>query len=322
MRSGHELGLVMPANQHSQSSATKSQQRRTRGNLSLPGLAAFAAVLALLPIQAAFAASTVNVLYAGSLVNLMEHGVGPAFDKATGSQFQGYAGGSVGLANQIKGKLRRGDVFISANPKVNTGLMGAANGDWVSWYVAFAQSPLVIGYSASSKFAADFKAKPWYQVLTEPGIKIGRTDPKLDPKGALTLTLMKQAEAFYHSPGLAQKALGAPDNPAQVLPEETLVGRLQSGQLDAGFFYSTETADAKIPALGLPPEITPKAVYTVTVLHNAPNAAGADQFVAYLLGSDGQNLLKEHGLTLQKMTVSGDASAVPSDIKAIVDKAK
>jgi molybdate/tungstate transport system substrate-binding protein len=296
--------------------------RSARNKLLLPGAVLIATILPLLPLQSANAAGAVNVLYAGSLVNLMEHGVGPAFDKATGNQFQGYGGGSVGLANQIKGKLRKGDVFISANPKVNTSLMGDANGNWVSWYVSFAQSPLVIGYSASSKFAADFKSKPWYQVLQEPGIKIGRTDPKLDPKGALTLTLMKQAETFYKSPGLSEKVLGAPDNPAQVLPEETLVGRLQSGQLDVGFFYSTETSDAKIPALALPPEIAPKAVYTVTILHDAPNAAGADQFVAYLLGSDGQNLLKEHGLTLQKMSVSGDASAVPSDIKAIVDKAK
>lgn len=280
-----------------------------------------AATLAL-PAHAAFAAGTVNVVYAGSLVNLMEHGVGPAFDKATGDQFQGYAGGSVGLANQIKGKLRKGDVFISANPKVNTTLMGAANGDWVKWYVAFAQSPLVIGYNASSKFAADFKSKPWYQVLLEPGIKIGRTDAKLDPKGALTVALMKQAETFYKSPGLAEKVLGAPDNPAQVLPEETLVGRLQSGQLDVGFFYSTETSDAKIPALNLPPEIAPKAVYTVTTLRDAPNADGADKFVAFLLGPGGRDLLKEHGLTLQKMDVSGDATAVPQDIKAIVDKAK
>ena len=290
--------------------------------LKWPAAALIAAALSLLTIPTADAAGTVNVLYAGSLVNLMEHGVGPAFDKATGNQFQGYAGGSAGLANQIKGKLRHGDVFISASPKVNTNLMGAANGNWVSWYVTFAQSPLVIGYNASSKFAADFKTKPWYQVLMEPGIKIGRTDPKLDPKGALTLTLMKQAETFYKSPGLSEKVLGAPENPAQVLPEETLVGRLQSGQLDVGFFYSTETADAKIPAVTLPPAIAPKAVYTVTVLHDAPNAAGADQFVAYLLGSDGQSLLKEHGLTLQKMAISGDASAVPQDIKTIVDKAK
>jgi molybdate/tungstate transport system substrate-binding protein len=162
------------------------------------------------------AAGTVNVLYAGSLVNVMEHGFAPAFDRATGDQFQGFAGGSNGLANQIKGRLRRGDVFISANPNVNSGLMGASNGDWVNWYVSFAQSPLVIGYNPSSRFAADFKSKPWYQVLQEPGIRIGRTDPKLDPKGALTLQLMREAEMFYKSPGLSERVLGAPDNPAQV----------------------------------------------------------------------------------------------------------
>ncbi len=296
--------------------------RLVRKELLLPGAVLAATGLALLPIQSANAAGTVNVLYAGSLVNLMEHGVGPAFDKATGDHFQGYAGGSVGLANQLKGKLRKGDVFISANPKVNTGLMGAANGDWVKWYISFAESPLVIGYNASSKFAADFKTKPWYQVLLEPGIKIGRTDAKLDPKGALTVALMKQAETYYKSPGLAQKVLGAPDNPAQVLPEETLVGRLQSGQIDVGFFYSTETSDAKIPALSLPPQIAPKAVYTVTILRDAPNADGADQFVAFLLGPGGRDLLKQHGLTLQKIAASGDAAAIPQGIKAMVDKAK
>ena len=296
--------------------------RELQCKFMLPRLTALAAALALLPITAASAAGIVNVLYAGSLVNLMEHGVGPSFDKATGNRFQGYAGGSVGLANQIKGKLRKGDIFISANPKVNASLMGAANGDWVNWYVSFAKSALVIGYNASSEFATDFKTKPWYQVLLEPGIRIGRTDPKLDPKGALTLALMQQAETFYKSPGLSQKVLGAPNNPAQVLPEETLVGRLQSGQLDAGFFYSTETSDARIPALDLPPEITPKAVYSVTILREALNGAGADQFVAYLLGNAGQNLLKKHGLTLQKMTLSGDANAVPQDIKSVVDKAK
>src|SRR5580698_1428003 len=101
--------------------------------------------------------TTVNVLYAGSLVNLMERSVGPAFEKETGLHFQGYAAGSNKIANEIKGKLRRGDVFISASPKVNTSLMGAANGDHVTWYVTFAESPLMIGYNPRSKFAADFK---------------------------------------------------------------------------------------------------------------------------------------------------------------------
>ena len=281
------------------------------------GVALLAAGLVLSSAPAS-AAGKVNVLYAGSLVNLMEHGIGPAFDKASGDTFQGFAGGSNKVANEIKGKLRQGDVFVSANPKVNDSLMGAANGDWVSWYVTFAQSPVVIGYSASSKFAADLKSKPWYQVLEEPGIKIGRTDPKLDPKGALTVRLMKQAETFYKSPGLAEKIIGAPDNPAQVLPEETLVGRLQSGQLDVGFFYSTETADAKIPSIALPPAITPKAVYTVTVLHDAPNAEGAENFVGFFLGPDGEKIMKEHGLDVQKLTLSGDAAGLPKDVKALL----
>jgi molybdate/tungstate transport system substrate-binding protein len=270
----------------------------------------------------AVAAGPVNVLYAGSLVNLMEHDIGPAFNKATGNTFQGFAGGSGLLANQIKGKLRHGDVFVSASPKVNANLKGSANGDWVSWYIGFAQSPLVIGYNPNSRFAADFKSKPWYQVLTEPGIRIGRTDPKLDPKGALTLALMKHAEAKYNIAGLSQKVLGAPENPAQVLPEETLVGRLQSGQLDVGFFYSTETSDAKIPAIALPADVTPKASYTVTILRDPPNPAGAEQFVTFLLGPEGQKLMKEHGLAVKKPTLSGDATRVPAKVRALVEMAK
>ena len=297
--------------------AIKTARRPCRRSL-LCGAVLLAAGLSLLPVPAAFAAGKVSVLYAGSLVNLMEHGVGPAFDKASGDSFEGFAGGSSGLANQIKGKLRPGDVFVSASPKVNDNLMGAANGDWVSLYITFAQSPLVIGYNASSQFAADLKSKPWYQVLQEPGIRLGRTDPKLDPKGALTVTLMKQAEAFYKSPGLSETIIGAPDNTAQVLPEETLVGRLQSGQLDAGFFYSTETADAGIPAIALPAEVALKAVYTVTILHNAPNADGAGKFLAFLLGPGGQSVMKAHGLDVQKPTLTGAAASVPKDVQALL----
>ena len=260
------------------------------------------------------AAADVNVLYAGSLVNLMEHGIGPAFDKASGDSFRGFGGGSNGLANQIKGKLRRADVFISANPKVNDTLMTPANGDWVTWYVTFAQSPLVIGYSPSSKFAAELKTKPWYEVLREPGIKIGRTDAKLDPKGALTLQLLDKAEQVYHQPGLAQEVLGAPDNPEQVRPEENLVGRLQSGQVDVGFFYSTETSDLKISAIPLPPEVALSAVYTVTVVRDAADPAASAKFVDFLLSAPGQEVMKEHGLDVVTPTVTGDASKVPAAI--------
>jgi molybdate/tungstate transport system substrate-binding protein len=274
----------------------------------------------LLPLPAlaparAKAAGTVNVLYAGSLVNLMEHAVGPAFGKATGDTFQGFAGGSNGLANQIKGKLRRGDVFISANPAVNDSLMGTANGDWVSWYITFAQSPLLLGYNPASRFAADLKSKPWYEVLQEPGIRIGRTDPKLDPKGALTVQLVDRASQVYKLPGLTEKVLGAADNPAQVQPEENLVGRLQSGQLDVGFFYSTETSDLHIPAITLPAEVALSAHYTVSILHDAPNQAGAAGFVAYLLGPQGRKVMRDHGLDVVTPAASGNLAMIPAVVK-------
>ncbi|QGZ63804.1 extracellular solute-binding protein [Paraburkholderia acidisoli] len=264
----------------------------------------------------------VNVLYAGSLVNLMEKSVGPAFEKETGLHFKGYAAGSNKIANEVKGKLRRGDVFISASPKVNASLMGEANGNHVSWYVNFAESPLLIGYNPKSRFAGDFKTKKWDQVLQEPGIRLGRTDPKLDPKGAFTVELMTKAAQAYNQPDLVQKVLGAPENPEQVLPEETLVGRLQSGQLDAGFFYSTETSDLKIPAIHPAPELKIKANYTLTILNDAPNNAGAARFVNFLLSAEGRKLLAQHGVDVTRPSVNGQASAIPPSVQAVVDAAQ
>jgi molybdate transport system substrate-binding protein len=285
--------------------------------LTLLGVLALAVALAGANRRAT-AGEPLNVLYAGSLVQLMENGVRPAFDSASGDHFQGFAGGSKQLAREIASRLRPADVFVSSNPKVNAALTGAAHGAWESWYVAFAQSPLVIGYSRVSRYAADFGRKPWYRVLLEPGIRIGRTDPQLDPKGALTLRLLQRAETFYHLPGLTQRVLGAPENPAQVLPEDALVGRLQTGLVDAGFFYSTETADADIPTVTLPAAIAPKAVYTVTILRDAPHPAAAARFVAFLLGPSGRQALVKFGLTPRKLTLVGAAAAAPQRIQALV----
>ena len=283
---------------------------------------ACAPLCALLLSSAAASADSINVLYAGSLANLMEHGVGPALDKATGDKVLGFAGGSNGLANQIKGRLRRGDVFISANPKVNDDLTGAKNGDWVSWYVTFAKSPLVIGYNPASRFAADLRTKPWYDVLQEPGIKIGRTDPKLDPKGALTIQLLNHAEQIEKLPGLSKRILGAPNNPAQVLPEENLVGRLQSGEIDVGFFYSTETSDLKIPAISFPANVALNAAYTVTILHNAASPAGAARFIDFLLGPGGRSVMQDHGLDVVRPSISGAANESPASIRAEINSEK
>ena len=125
----HRLGQTLSAD--GREAAVGTEARWSGGILAI----AAGLLAASLSTPAALAAGRVDVLYAGSLVNQMKRGIEPAFDKATGDEFQGYAGGSFGLANQIKGNLRQSDVLISASPTVNDNLMGAANGDRVSWYV-------------------------------------------------------------------------------------------------------------------------------------------------------------------------------------------
>lgn len=255
----------------------------------------------------------VNVLYAGSLVDLMENSLGPHFDKATRDQFQGFSNGSDALASEIKGETQKGDVFISASPSVNAELQGAANGNWVSWYATFASAPLVIGYNPHSKFAADLKSKPWYQVITQPGFKLGVTDPKTDPKGKLAQQALAEAATTYHDPGLPAAA----KRNTTVLPETELVGRLEAGQIDAGFFYSNEATEQKIPTISLGP-VHLAATYTVTVLNKAPDPAPAAAFVQYLLSPAGQALLKKDGLTTMPPTLSGNPADVPPVLKSVL----
>ena len=292
---------------------------------------------------------TVSVAYAASLSNIFENAVKSAFDQSTGYTYQGEAKGSSALVNEIKGKLSFPDVFVSANPKLNAQLMGAANGNYASWYLDFARAEMVIGYNPNSKFAADFQAaangtKQWYQVLEEPGLRLGRTDPLLDPKGVNTIYTLELAAAYYNQPGLTQKILGSDENTSQIFPEEELLSRLGAGQLDAGFFYINEVRGPNIPYISLPDQVNlgnptmaaqyatatwtnPKTnlvskgapiVYTVTVLNTAKNKAGGIAFANFLLSSQGQSLLQGQGVLTTPLTAGGDATAIPQQLQQYI----
>lgn len=264
-----------------------------------------------LAATAAKSSGTVRVLYAGSLEAVMNSSIAPAFHKATGYTFSGYPAGSKELASEIKGKVRQGDVFVSASPKVDATLEGRKNGNWISWYAPFASTRLVLGYNRNSAFAGDLSTKPWYQVIAEPGFRLGFTDPTLDPKGVLAVAALDAAAKKYNEPALTQIATDQND----YFPEEDLVGRLQSGQLDAGFFYTVEASAAKIPTVSLG-SIDETATYTITALNNAPNTAGAEAFVKFLLSSHGQRLLKKVGLTYVRPVASG--KGVPYLLNSVI----
>lgn len=287
-------------------------------------LAAGAVALAIylggaLPVQAAprlardAASGTVSTLFAGSLLNYMEHDFGPSFGKATGYGYKGFGGGSTEVANQIKGGVREGDVFISAASAADNLLEGSANGDWVSWYTTFASSPLMLAYDPSSSVGEQIaQGKPWYEAIAEPGILVGRTDPKLDPKGILTVEAVEGAARKLRRPALA-RALGS----FPVYPETALVARLQAGQLDAGFFYAVEASSAHLRTVPLTP-VYKYANYTVTILNRAPNPSGAAALVRYLLNAQRKYTLKKNGLVALKPHFSGRKSAVPPSLRKLV----
>lgn len=248
----------------------------------------------------------VRVLYAASLTQLFERQIGPAFTRHSGYSYQGYAGGSEALAAEVRGRVLPGDVFVSASPAVNDSLMPR----WVSFYVQFARVSLVVAYNPKSRFVADFAHLPWYRVLAMPGIRVGRTDPRLDPKGALTLTALRRAAVAYHDPQLPTRVLAR----SEVFPEEELLGRLDAGQLDAGFFYTDEAVAQHLPTVGLGLGMV-SATFTVTVLRGAPDPAGAAAFVNYLLGPLGRAALRSAGFSVLPVTVFGTRSAVPAALR-------
>ena len=278
------------------------------------------AMALLIPVPTAASASPsgsgpVDVLSAGSLQDLMQTDVGPAFEQATGYTLNNTSMGSMALATGIKGGTLQGDVFISASPSVNSTLEGSANGDWVSWYATFGSSPLVLGYNPSSKFAVALKTKPWYDVIDQPGFLTGRTDPATDPKGVLAVTALDQAAKTHHIPALTTIA----SSTSNVYPETSLVGQLQAGQLDAGFFYGVEAAASSIKTVPLTGTHL-AGVYTITVLNRAPHEAAARAFVAFLLGKNGRSILEKNGIVaITPPKVSGKSS-VPKGLTVLLSQ--
>ncbi|HVA33463.1 MAG TPA: extracellular solute-binding protein [Candidatus Baltobacteraceae bacterium] len=242
-----------------------------------------------------------TVLYAGSLVTPMEGPIRAAL-RARGLNLQGEPGGSKKLANFILAGVRSPDAFISADPAIVTALGGR-----VASSVAFARTSLGIAWSRRSPFARvlDRVAAgklPLIDALATPGLRIGRTDPLLDPKGVDTV------EAFEALAGSSaeRRLLGSDENPDQIFPEEDLLARIETGQIDVGFFYRTEAIARNLPFVPLPPVRDSTATYTLAIMKDAPHPANARVFADFLLGDGGRKLLERAGLQYLKPVTPAD----------------
>jgi molybdate/tungstate transport system substrate-binding protein len=216
---------------------------------------------------------------------LREHGI----------DLQSEPGGSKELANLIVAGVRSPDVFISVNPKLVTGL-----GDRVASATTFAGTSLGIAWSPSSKYASLFDGvtagtASLQQALQTPGLKIGRTDPKLDPKGSYTV----EGVTMWLGRDGEQRLLGGDENPTQIFPEEDLLARIDTGEADVGFFYRTEAIARGYRFVPLPgaAALTDRITYTLAVMKAAAHPDAAHAFADFILTGLGRTILERAGLT-------------------------
>lgn len=295
-------------------------------------LALLAALAWIAAAQASAAPNALTVAYAGSMGVAMDRALGPAFAAANGVAFRGIGRGSWGLARLLAGKQMRADVFVSVTPGpmrllIERGLIKRA--------VPVASTQMVIAYSPKSRYAKQFAAaaqgrRPWYEVLEQPGVRFGRTDPAVDPQGRNAVFMLMLAERYYARPGLAEAILRGNRNPRQIFTETSLLSRLEAGQVDATAAYLSAVISHRLPYIKLPDAInlgdprysaawydkvefritrpdgaratlrTQPLVFYAGVLDNARNPAAARRFIAFLQSAEGRKLLREKGYSRPK----------------------
>jgi molybdate/tungstate transport system substrate-binding protein len=289
----------------------------------------------------------VFIMYAGSLVKTFESTIGPSFQKDTGYIYVGEGKGSVQLANMIVDKQRDPGVFVSAGTIPVMRLMNHSP-PLAHWLVKFASAEMVIAYTPNSPFFNELERArkgeiPWYEVLSEDGLKFRRTDPELDPKGYYMIMVAQLANMYYNDSTIRDRILGQDRNPAQLLPEESLMTTLEQGQIDASATYKHEAVARGLPYITLPREINlgdPKFSnfynqasyalgegqivrgdtidFSLTIPETNKNVDGSISFVKFLLSEKGISILEKYGLNPIKAVGEGEVEKIPPAIKELL----
>jgi molybdate/tungstate transport system substrate-binding protein len=292
---------------------------------------------------------TVSVAYASSLEYLNEKVVGPAFEKAEGYKYSGTGAASGTLSSEIAAKEITPNVFESVGADNITPLQPK----FTTWYVPYAGTQMVVAYNPKSKYASQFQAfangtKPLsglFTLLETPGLKLGRTDPNIDPQGRDFIEMLELAQSYYHLPSdTVAKILGTSDfgsaSSSQIYAESSLDSTLQSGQLDASSAFITQAIELHLSYIKLPAAISlasaadaaayGKATVTITVSGAKTTKSGSPQvidltiigkptpaaiaFVKYTLSKAGLAEYKAGGFALFTPVASG--TGVPAAVQS------
>ena len=275
--------------------------------------------------------AVLDVAYAGSMGSMMEGPLKRSVAQSLKLDMHGRAQGSSALAQLIVGGSIRPDVFLPVTPGPMLTVLRAGKAETAQ---PVAHTEMVIAYSPKSRFASRLEAAGkgnanWWEILQEPGLRFGRTDPVGDPQGRNIIFTVMLAAKVYKQPDLVEKILGPTINEKQIFTEPTVQARLQSGELDAASAYKIQPGPFNLPYITLPkeinlsgqnvhadhPEVTLSVggktynpeplIYYAAVLKDAPNPKGAAAFANWLKGDEAQAIFRRF-----YYDPPGDASAL------------
>ncbi len=256
------------------------------------------------------------------------------------------AAGSRTCARKIVDLEKPCDVMASADYSVIDNLLIPG---YASWNISFATNEMAIMYRPDSRFSNEINGKNWYRILLRDGVSYGHSDPDTDPCGYRTLLVWQLAEHYYKRAGLYRK-LQAYCPRRNIRPKETdLIALLESGELDYLFIYRSVCEQHGMPFVKLPDQINLKSakfaefykkakveisgrrpgehitrygkpmVYGITVCKNAPNRHAAELFVAFVIGPEGQEIMRRNGQPpLSPPVASGKVDRLPPVIRELV----
>lgn len=260
---------------------------------------------------ASTAETTLTVFAAASLTNAFNE-IGAAFSVAhPGTAVVFNFAGSNQLATQIRAGAPA-DLFASANAtQMNVAI---ESGRIVTGTQrTFVRNRLVVVMPSDNPAGLTTR-----QDLAKPGVKVIFATKEV-PVGQYALAYLDKAEtdgslgAGYKAAVLAN-VVSYEENVRAVLTKVTL------GEADAGIVYTSDVAanQGEVGTITIPDNLNSIASYPIAPLNDSANLELAQQFMAYVLAPEGQQVLVKYGF----ISAVGDANGVaPVEVAGLVDNA-
>jgi len=173
------------------------------------------------------------------------------------------AAGSRACARKITDIGKPADVMASAAYKVIDNLLIP---EYAKFNAQFVTNEMAIAYTDKSKYANEINEKNWTEIFLREGVKVGHSNPNLDPCGYRSILVTQLAEQYYKQAGFYEKLMGdgqsyenGEENKAKIIvrPKETdLLGLLEAGAYDYLYIYKSVAQQHGLKYITLPPEVS------------------------------------------------------------------